>query len=111
MYGTDGGMTHPSEPEEARPPEPEAMRPPVPEEPRPPESEPARPLVSAAAEDAVARALRGAARESTGDERVDAAIARLGELDGAPTAAHPEIFQDVHRRLQEALTGIDGEQP
>lgn len=49
-------------------------------------------------------------RETTGDERVDAAMARLGELDGVPTPAHPEIFQDVHRRLQDTLAGIDGEQ-
>lgn len=65
----------------------------------------------AAAAGAVTEGRRGTARESTGDERVDAAVARLGELDGAPTASHPEIFQDVHRRLQETLTGIDGEQP
>ncbi len=48
--------------------------------------------------------------ETTGDERVDAALARLGDLDGTPPSAHPEIFQDVHRRLQDALAGIDGEQ-
>jgi hypothetical protein len=53
----------------------------------------------------------GTEGQATGDERVDAALARLGELEGAPTTAHPEIFQDVHRRLQDALAGIDGEQP
>jgi hypothetical protein len=53
--------------------------------------------------------MNGTEGETTGDERVDAAMARLGELHGVPTASHPEIFQDVHRRLQEALTGIDGE--
>ena len=53
--------------------------------------------------------MNGTEGETTGDERVDAAMARLGELAGVPTASHPEIFQDVHRRLQEALTGIDGE--
>jgi hypothetical protein len=54
--------------------------------------------------------VNGTEGETTGDERVDAAIARLGELEEARTAAHPEIFQDVHRRLQDALAGIDGEQ-
>jgi hypothetical protein len=53
--------------------------------------------------------VNGTEGETTGDERVDAAMARLGELEGAPTASHPEIFQDVHRRLQDALSGIDGE--
>lgn len=46
----------------------------------------------------------------TGDERVDAAVARLAELETVPPSAHPEIFQDVHRRLQDTLAGIDGEQ-
>lgn len=54
--------------------------------------------------------VNGTEGETTGDERVDAAMARLGELEGAKTASHPEIFQDVHRRLQDALSGIDGEQ-
>jgi hypothetical protein len=52
----------------------------------------------------------GTEGETTGDERVDAAMARLGDVEQAPPSSHPEIFQDVHRRLQEALTGIDGEQ-
>lgn len=47
--------------------------------------------------------------ETTGDERVDAAVARFGELGGLPLTAHPEVFDDVHRRLQDALTGIDEE--
>jgi hypothetical protein len=75
------------------------------------EGETTRPPTPEATRDATAEAVRESARETTGDERVDAAMARFGELDGAPTASHPEIFQDVHRRLQEALTGIDGEQP
>jgi hypothetical protein len=53
--------------------------------------------------------VNGTEGETTGDERVDAAMARLGELEGAPPAEHPAIFQDVHRRLQDALTGIDGD--
>jgi hypothetical protein len=54
--------------------------------------------------------VNGTEGETTGDERVDAAIARLGALETAETASHPEIFQDVHRRLQDALAGIEGEQ-
>lgn len=46
---------------------------------------------------------------NTGDTRVDAALARLGELDEAPLDTHPEIFEAVHRGLQDALTGIEGE--
>jgi hypothetical protein len=45
--------------------------------------------------------------EITGDERVDAVLAGLGGLDEAPLTSHPEIFQQVHRGLQDALAGID----
>jgi hypothetical protein len=47
--------------------------------------------------------------DPTGDERVDEAMARLAGLDGAPVARHVEIFEDVHRRLQDALVAIDPE--
>lgn len=107
MYGTDGEVTRPPEPGTTRPPASETASSPEPETARPPAFAATHPPAS----DATAEDQRGTARESTGDERVDAAMARLGELDGAPTASHPEIFQDVHRRLQETLTGIDGEQP
>ena len=43
------------------------------------------------------------------DPRVDAAMTRLADLDGKPVAEHVEIFEDVQRRLQEALTGLDDE--
>ena len=49
----------------------------------------------------------GTEGETTGDERVDAALAGLAGLDDAPLTGHPEIFQDVHRRLQDTLAGID----
>jgi hypothetical protein len=49
--------------------------------------------------------------EPTGDERVDEAVARLGELGGAPVARHVEIFEDVHRRLQDVLDAIDQNGP
>jgi hypothetical protein len=45
---------------------------------------------------------------STGDERVDAAIARLGETAQSPPAEHPAIYEDVHRRLQDTLADLDG---
>lgn len=46
-------------------------------------------------------------QDTTGDERVDVAVARLAELDEAPLTRHPEIFEDVHRRLQDALADED----
>jgi hypothetical protein len=52
--------------------------------------------------------------EPSGDERVDAAVARLGELAGRPVAGHVAVYQDVHRRLQEVLASIDepeGDEP
>jgi hypothetical protein len=49
--------------------------------------------------------------EPTGDERVDEELARLGELAGLPVARHVEVFEDVHRGLQDVLTGIDQENP
>ncbi|HEX2316881.1 MAG TPA: hypothetical protein VHJ17_24255 [Thermomonospora sp.] len=47
--------------------------------------------------------------EPTGDERVDAVLGRLRELGGVPVAGHVEIFEDVHRRLQDVLTSVDQE--
>ena len=44
---------------------------------------------------------------ATGDLRVDDALARLDDLDSAPTAEHVVIFDDVHRRLQSALTDLE----
>ena len=40
----------------------------------------------------------------TGDERVDAALARLHDLSALPLAAQVTVFDDVHRLLQDALT-------
>ncbi|WP_216651280.1 hypothetical protein [Actinomadura litoris] len=45
--------------------------------------------------------------EPTGDPRVDAALARLGDLPGRPVPEHVEIFEDVHQRLQELLAAAD----
>lgn len=49
--------------------------------------------------------------DPTGDPRVDAAVARLSELGGRPVPAHVEIFEDVHRRLQELLASAGQEEP
>jgi hypothetical protein len=46
---------------------------------------------------------------ATQDERVDSALARLGDTHGRPAAEHVEIFEDVHRRLQDTLGSLDGE--
>jgi hypothetical protein len=43
----------------------------------------------------------------TGDERVDAAMGLLERLDETPTAGHPAIYDDVHRRLQTALADTE----
>jgi hypothetical protein len=48
--------------------------------------------------------------EPTGDERVDTALARLDELTAAPVADHVEVFEDVHRRLQDVLASVDHEE-
>ena len=44
---------------------------------------------------------------STGDPRVDDAMARLVDVDGSPVSEHLDIYQDVHRRLHEALADLD----
>lgn len=40
----------------------------------------------------------------TNDSRVDAATSRLLELENLKVVEHSEVFEDVHRRLQEALS-------
>jgi hypothetical protein len=39
----------------------------------------------------------------TGDERVDAALARLDELDGVDISGHAGIYDEVHRSLVAVL--------
>lgn len=39
----------------------------------------------------------------TGHGRIDEAIARLDRLDDQPVDAHPEIFDEIHTRLRDAL--------
>ena len=45
--------------------------------------------------------------EITGDARVDAATARLEEVPDLPTADHVAVYDDVHRRLQDALSDAE----
>ncbi len=42
------------------------------------------------------------------EPRVEAAVARLAELDGLAVPEHVALFEDVHRRLQDTLADIDG---
>lgn len=44
----------------------------------------------------------------TGNADVDSALARLTELETLPTAEHVGIFDDVHARLHEALSSLEG---
>jgi len=46
---------------------------------------------------------------STGEPRVDEAVDRLRGLADRPVAEHADLFDDVHRRLQDALAKPDGE--
>ena len=45
--------------------------------------------------------------EVTGEARVDAATARLEEIPDLPTSDHVAVYDDVHRRLQDALSDAD----
>lgn len=59
--------------------------------------------------DDVRAAADSAVAPVTGHPRVDAATAVLDALDDLPTADHAELFEDVHRRLQGALSDLDGD--
>lgn len=50
-------------------------------------------------------------RSATGDARVEAALARLDELEGLPLTEHRAVFEDVHRRLRDVLGELDTGQP
>lgn len=49
----------------------------------------------------------GDAGPGTGDDRVDAALRRLTDLDGLPVAEHPAVFEHVHERLAGALGDLE----
>ena len=53
----------------------------------------------------------GEPRSATGEPRVDAALARLDELDGRPVTEHRPVFEDVHRRLRDVLGELDTRDP
>jgi hypothetical protein len=61
-----------------------------------------------AVDDALASLL--AARQATGEPRVDAALARLDDLAGMPVTEHRAVFEDVHRRLRDVLGELDAGQ-
>lgn len=42
--------------------------------------------------------------EDTGDAAVDAAMQRLADVNDLPVTDHLEVFDDVHRRLQDVLS-------
>jgi hypothetical protein len=50
-------------------------------------------------------------RSSTGDARVDEAVARLDDLAALPVAEHVAVFEYVHERLTEALGDLDVHAP
>ena len=69
------------------------------------------PAVAADAGAAEPAGVRGAAvprtRPSTGDARVDDAVARLDDLAALPVAEHVAVFEYVHERLTAALGDLD----
>jgi hypothetical protein len=44
---------------------------------------------------------------ASGAPATEAARTRLAELDETPLEGHVEVFEDVHRRLQEGLADLD----
>ncbi|HEX4656979.1 MAG TPA: hypothetical protein VH307_06320 [Streptosporangiaceae bacterium] len=46
-------------------------------------------------------------RPTTGEPRVDAALARLDELEALPVTEHRAVFEDVHQRLTDVLGELD----
>lgn len=50
---------------------------------------------------------------STGDARVDEALAKLADLDGLPLPEHPGVFEYIHGALTGTLGALDpgGELP
>ena len=46
-------------------------------------------------------------RATTGVPAADEAAERLAALEQAPLEGHVEIYEDVHRRLQEGLADLD----
>jgi hypothetical protein len=49
----------------------------------------------------------GPDQAGTGDDRVDEALARLGDLGALPVDEHPAVFEHVHRGLTAALGSLE----
>jgi hypothetical protein len=47
--------------------------------------------------------------EETGDERVDAVLAGLGDLAGRPVGEHVAVFDEAFSGLEAALGAVDGQ--
>jgi hypothetical protein len=47
---------------------------------------------------------------ATGDDRVDAVLASLSDLDDRPVGEHVSVFEDAHDRLRDALARA-GDEP
>ena len=45
----------------------------------------------------------------TGDVRVDSAAEMVAALSDLPLSDHQQVFEDVHRRLQQALADATGQ--
>jgi hypothetical protein len=63
--------------------------------------------VEAPVEDAATGVASVSVDEATGVASVDAALERLRDVEHAPVEAHVEIFDDVQRRLHDALAELD----
>jgi hypothetical protein len=46
-------------------------------------------------------------QESGGDQPAEAARQRLQAIDDAPLEEHVDVYEDVHRQLQEGLADLD----
>ena len=53
--------------------------------------------------EAIPLTLLKPAIEQTGDARVDAALERLADTEPLPIGEQVDVFDEVHRRLQDAL--------
>ncbi|HET7305843.1 MAG TPA: hypothetical protein VFJ12_14980 [Segeticoccus sp.] len=61
---------------------------------------------SAPAEDEPQPGPEAAERPSTGDADIDAALARLDQVEGAPLAEHIAAAERVHQQLQARLSDL-----
>ncbi|AJE39998.1 hypothetical protein SNOD_08110 [Streptomyces nodosus] len=74
---------------------------------RGPEHDPREVPESDAEYDPSAPAPLEVARTPTGNPDVDARLERLADADHLTTDGHPEVYEDVHQGLRDALTALD----